>query len=280
MVKAVAGTENCTLPVFTGGHPCTHSTGEARWDTAALWPLSHPSLTCFSYAGTAYVYMPSFPQETELEPCCLIITVLIPLFACSLTTCWRNLSQCIKVQRCVSQRQRREADSDAVEGIADASHHLQLCKQCTRGLLDMHCPLHQVPSEPGVSPPGRGWGVRRRGQRGQSTPPHAKLALISCAAQRAMTPKQQFYSKGEDPQGAWAVLQGWYEWCSGHVWGVQLAIRRNKLPIQYGVQRLPEEEEQFSYSCKSSCLLPSPPPLLHVLPSIPSLNRSTSLSQT
>lgn len=43
--------------------------------------------------------------------------------------------------------------------------------------------------------------MRGRGKRGQSTPPHAKLALISCAAQRAMTPKQQFYSKGEDPQG-------------------------------------------------------------------------------
>jgi len=45
-----------------------------------------------------------------------------------------------------------------------------------------------------------------RGQSGHSTPHHAKLALNSCAAHRATTPKQQFYIKGEDSQGAWTDM--------------------------------------------------------------------------
>lgn len=62
-------------------------------------------------------------------------------------------------------------------------------------------------------------------QRGCSTLHHIKLAFISCVPHRATAPQLQFYSSGwASPE---ALLQG-YEQLNVHLWGLQLAIRKNK----------------------------------------------------
>lgn len=225
MDRMAAGTQNCTL-VLLHRRPCMHSTGEACRYTIVL---HLPSLTCFSYADPPSLYKIWSPSGNRAEA-----TLLNNIHSdSSLCLFLKNpLPNLVKSDQqgsdmCFTLAAEGGWQWHCREGAAHASHLLQLCKQCTGTSWPCTVGLTGFPIRSRGLSSWERMGCEERGQRDHSTPHHAKLALISCAAHRGTTPKQQFYSKGEDPQGYLSLLQGCYERCSGHVWCLQLTTRRS-----------------------------------------------------
>lgn len=114
MVKMVVEMENYILSCSQEAMPAQQWIAPQRHCSS----LTSPSTASLILAMQALLLhtQPGFWQETELKPYCFnsnngVRSSLFPFLNNPLP----NLSQCSKVQRCVSHRHRKEADTEAAK---------------------------------------------------------------------------------------------------------------------------------------------------------------------